>query len=62
MTSKLSKHERAAIVLHESLLELAKAAREERAATDRRARLAVQAREADLVFRAERAFRRFQAG
>lgn len=60
MASKLSKHDRAAIVLHGSLVELAKAARAERDAPDRVSRLRVQSHEADALFKAERAFRAFQ--
>ena len=57
---KLNAHDRAALVLHNALLDLAKAARDEHAATNRRERLKVQAAETDILFRAERAFRAFQ--
>lgn len=48
------------MALHDALIDLTKAARDERDATSRRARLAAQAHEVDLLFRAERAFRAFQ--
>lgn len=60
MTESLSRHDQAAIALHDALVELVSAARAEHAAHARREWLRALSREANALFRAERAFQAFQ--